>query len=393
MIHGYRTPAARVVRALLLAASLAAAACGRGGAGGEGTAEREEGHAAGEEGVVVLDPAAAEAAGIRVGRADSVLTTGLPVTGTITYDANRVTHIGPRAAGRVVALRADVGQRVRGGAALAILESPEIGQIRAEEREAEALVRIARENHARERRLEEQGITSRKELLEAEAALRRAEAALRSAEERLRVLGAGHGSGGQFALTAPFAGVVVARDVSLGEMAEPADTLFTVADLSRLWIELDVFERDLPRVAAGQPVSVTVASYPGRDFPGRIVHVGDVLDPAKRTVRARVEIPNEETALKPGMFASGRIRVGEGGPVRAAVPQDAVQELEGRKVVFVPGGRPAEFRAVPVEVGEPADGGRVIVRSGIAPGDPVVTAGAFSLRSELARGEIGEHGH
>ncbi len=394
MIHRYRTPAARLVRALLLGASLAATACGRGGgAGDEEATVREETHAAGEGDVVVLDPAAVEAAGIRVGRADSVHTTGLPVTGTITYDANRVTHIGPRAAGRVVALRADVGQRVGGGAALAILESPEIGQIRAEEREARALVRIAGENHARELRLESQGISSRKELLEAEAELRRTEAALRSATERLRVLGAGQGSGGQFALTTPFAGVVVSRDASLGAMAGPTDALFTVADLSRLWIELDIFERDLPRVAAGQPVAVTVASFPGRTFPGRIVYVGDILDPAKRTVHARVEIPNPEAVLKPGMFAGGKIQVGESGPARAAVPQDAVQELEGRKVVFVPGGRPAEFRAVPVEVGEPADAGRVIVLSGLGPGDPVVTAGAFSLRSELAKGEIGEHGH
>ncbi|MCL4866601.1 MAG: efflux RND transporter periplasmic adaptor subunit, partial [Gemmatimonadales bacterium] len=304
-------------------------------------------------------------------------------------------HVGSRADGRLVAVQADLGTRVQRGQALALLESVEVGKIRAEEREAEALLQIAQENHAREQRLAEQGISSRKELLEAEAQLRRAEAALHSAEDRLEVLGASHdhGAGGEFSLVAPFAGVVVARDASLGEMATPADTLFTVADLSEVWIELDIFERDLARVRRGQSVAVMVTAYPSDTFPGRIVYVGDLLDPAKRTVRARVEIPNAGGTLKPGMFATASIQVGGGGPPLAVVPQDAVQTVEGRRVVFVPGDAPGEFRVVPVELGQTIDGDRIVILSGIAPGDRVVTAGAFALRSELSKGEIGEGGH
>lgn len=345
----------------------------------------------GEE--LVLDTTAIRLGGIQVAAAESVSTTGLSVTGTIAYDANRVSHIGSRTNGRIVAMRADLGARVRRGQVLALLESAEVGQIRAEERQAEELVQIARENYAREQRLAEQGISSRKELLDAEAELRRNEAALRSAETQLRVLGAGHGTGGQFGVAAPFAGIVVARDASLGEMAEPTDTLFTVADLSHLWIELDVFERDLARVRAGQPVEITVTAYPGRTFPGKIVYVGDVLDPAKRTVRARVEIVNSDGVLKPGMFATASIQTGAGGPAVAVVPLDAIQDFEGRKVVFVPGDKPGEFRPVPVELGATLDGDRVIIRSGLAPGNHVVTSGAFALRSELGRDEVGEHGH
>lgn len=349
---------------------------------------------AGEE-VVVLDTAAIRLGGIQVRVVDSITTSALLVTGSIMFDADRVSHVGSRSDGRIVAVQADLGARVQRGQALAMLESVEVGQIRAEEREAEALLRIAQENHAREQRLAEQGISSRKELLEAESQLRRAEAALHSAEDRLQVLGASHdhGAGGQFSLVAPFAGVVVARDASLGEMATPADTLFTVADLSGVWIELDIFERDLARVGRGQSVAVMVTAYPGRTFPGRIVYVGDVLDPAKRTVRARVEIPNPESALKPGMFATASIQVGGGGPPLAVVPQDALQMVEGRRVVFVPGDAPGEFQVVPVEVGETIDGDRVIILSGIAPGSRVVTAGAFALRSELSKSEIGEGGH
>ena len=385
----------------LIVVALGVIACGgKGDSGGEkgdtalgkvGEAEHAEGKDSAD--VVVLDSAAVRLGGIQVGEAGTVTTTNLTVTGTITYDANRVSHIGARTDGRVVEVRADLGMRVRRGQALLHLESPQVGQIRAEEREAEALVRIARENFAREQRLEQQGISSRKELLEAEAELRRAEASLQSAEAQLQVLGAGHGTGGHFDIASPFAGVVVARDVSLGEMATPGDTLFTLADLSEVWIELDIFERDLARVRVGQEVVVTTTAYASRTFLGRIVYIGDILDPSKRTVRARVEIPNADGALKPGMFATANIQVGAGGPALVVVPQDAVQEVEQKQVVFVPGDRMGEFRAVPVEVGETLDGGRVVIRSGLQSGARIVVAGAFALRSELAKGEIGEHGH
>ena len=384
-------------RALLLTTSIFAfiSACGDGKKSDEAAESGEEEHAdAAETNVVLLDSAALRIANIGVSPVGTVASTGLRVTGTITYDANRVSHVGPRTEGRIVRIGADVGNRVRGGAVLAILESPEIGQLRAEEREAESLLRIARENYAREKRLEAQGISSRKELLDAEADLRRAEAAVRSGIEKLRVLGAtGRGSGGQYALTAPFAGVVVARDASLGEMANPADQLFTVANLSRVWIELDIYERDLARVRPGQTVEVSTAAYQGRNFPGTIVYVSDVVDPQKRTVRARVEIPNPSGALRPGMFATALIQVGGGGPPTIVVPQSAVQEIEGRPVVFVAGARRGEFQATPVEVGEATEDGRIIILSGLKPGDHIVVTGAFALRSELAKGEIGEHGH
>lgn len=343
--------------------------------------------------VVVLDTSGVRLAGIRIDTTTTITTSGLAVTGTITYDANRVSHIGARTSGRIIALRVALGARVSAGQTLAVLESPTVGQIRSEEREAEELRAIARENFAREQRLAAQGISSRKEMLEAEADLRRTEAALRSAEAQLAALGAGHGTGSEFGLSAPFAGEVVAREASIGEMAEPTDTLFTIADLSRVWIELNVFERDLSRVRVGQTVAVTVTAYPGRTFPGRIVYLGAVLDAARRTVPARVEIPNVKRALKPGMFASASIQVGEGGPPVVVVAQDAIQEVEGKTVVFVPGNKPGEFRTVVVTVGEPVDGRRVTVLSGLTAGARVVVAGAFALRSELAKSEIGEGGH
>ncbi len=386
----HHNPLNPAVLAVALLAALAIPGCGDDGRASETADDHAD---AAPHDVVVLDSAAIAIAGIVVSPAESVATTGLPVTGTIAYDGNRVSHIGPWIDGRIVSLAADIGDRVDGGQTLAILESPEIGQLRADEYEAGVLAAIASENHQRELRLEEQGISSRKELLDAEAALRRAEAALVSARQRLQVLGAGPGEGGRYALTAPFAGVVVTRQASLGEMVNPAARLFTVANLDRLWIDLDIYERDLARVAPGQPVDVTTAAYPGRAFPGRITHVGDIVDATKRAVGARVEIDNADGALKPGMFATALIRIDGSAAVSVAVPIAAVQEVEGRSVVFVLGREAGEFRAHPIEVGEAIEGGRVMVLSGLDPSDPVVTTGAFALRSELARSEIGEAGH
>jgi cobalt-zinc-cadmium efflux system membrane fusion protein len=381
------------------------AGCGGNGGGGpeEGAAPGDTSGAVAPEGtetgthtaseVVMLDTAGVRLAGIRTDTVRTTGTSGLSVTGTITFDADRVSHIGARTEGRVVSMHAAVGAPVRAGQTLAVLESPTVGQIRAQEREAEELREIARENFAREQRLASQGISSRKELLDAEAELRRTEAALRSAEAQLAAFGAGHGTGGQFTLTAPFGGVVVAREVSRGEMASPADTLFTIADLSRVWIELSVFERDLARVRVGQSVAVAVAAYPGRAFPGRIVYLGHVLDAARRTVQARVEVPNRDRALKPGMFSTASIQVGAEGSRTIVVPEEAVQEVEGKTVVFAPGEKPGEFRTMPIELGEPVGNGLVTVRAGLSKGARIVVAGAFALRSELAKSEIGEGGH
>lgn len=370
------------------------AACG--GDVGTPAEDTHEEEAAEGTTTVHLDSATLAVSGVVVGAVEWVAGGTLQVTGRITYDQNRVSHIGPKTQGRVTELMAQEGSRVESGQVLAHLESPEVGSIRAELNEAEALLEIARENYEREERLEAQGISSRRELLDAEAEFRRMQARLRSAQERLRVLGAdSHGEGGHFDVTSPYEGVVVARHAGRGEVVGPEDQLFTVADLSTLWIELDIYERDLRQVREGQLVEVTTAAWPGRVFPGEIVYLGDILDAERRTVRARVEIENVDEAVKPGMFATAGIRMeshGDGSGM-LAVPRNAVQTVEGSIVVWVPTEEPGEFTARMVEPGRELPGGLVEIVRGLDPDAAVVVEGAFTLKSELAKGEFGGHGH
>lgn len=345
-----------------------------------------------EEHVVHLDSVAMAIAGIEVGPALTEQTTGFEVTGRITFDQNRVSHLGPRTAGYVVDILTDLGAEVGPGDLLAILESPEVGTRRADLTEAETVLVIARENHEREERLEAQGISSRKDLLASAAELRRAEAALLRATQRLEALGASEGEGAEFFIRAPFQGVVVERHAVRGEVVGPSDRLFTVAELDRLWIELDIYEADLHRVEEGQRVVVTTAAYPDRTFEGDVAYIADILEPERRTVRARVEVDNQGRALRPGMFATAEIEVPGSLPV-VAVPREAVQTVEGVESVFIPGNVLGEFVVRSVIVGRELSGNRIEILSGLAAGERLVVRGAFTLKSELVEDEFGGHAH
>ncbi len=342
---------------------------------------------------VSIDSAQISEAGIRISAATAVKYSTLRVTGTITYDATRMSHAGTQSGGRVSDIHAELGDRVRKGQMLALLESVEVGATRAELSEAVELAKIAGENYSREQRLAEQGISSRKELLDAEAEYRRQQARVKSAETRLKLLGAGGGAGGQFSLSSPMSGTVVARAVGRGEVVSAQDTLFTVADLSRVWIELNIFERDLGKIQRGQQASITTVAYPGRTFDGKIAFIGATLDSDKRTAVARIEIVNSDGLLKPGMFAEAAIQTAGSGEAMVVLPVDAVQDVGGKTVVFVPGHEAGHFTVQAVEVGEILPNATIVIRKGIAEGAAVVTHGAFVLRSELERDNITGHGH
>jgi cobalt-zinc-cadmium efflux system membrane fusion protein len=178
--------------------------------------------------------------------------------------------------------------------------------------------------------------------------------------------------------------------VTAGETVDPEKTLFTIVNLGSVWVQLSVYSRDLPSIRVGQLVSITTDAVPGRLFTGKIAYVSDTLDQTTRTVKVRCVIPNPGGQLKPQMFVRGRVET----PLQrqtVAIPRDALQNLEGKSVVFVPGDHLGEFVAREVRPGGSVDGLTLIV-SGLSPGERVVTKGAFIVKAQTMKGELG-HSH
>jgi cobalt-zinc-cadmium efflux system membrane fusion protein len=226
----------------------------------------------------------------------------------------------------------------------------------------------------------------------AQQAVTEAEAARTVAVGALKQFAGAEGGTGLM-LRAPVAGTVIDRDVVVGQLADPSKTLFRIGDLSKLWLVAHVFERDAVRVQVGTTGTASFAALPGKTVEGSIVWIGREVETASRTVPVRLEVPNPDGTLRPGMSATVSIRVGETSGRVVAVPLAAVQRVGDRWSVFVPKG-PGTFEVRPVGRGRDL-GGEVEILSGITPGTEVVVDGAFLLKAEFdkARGEGGSHDH
>lgn len=357
---------------------------------------REARAAQAADSVIRLDTAAQRMAGIETLVVSPSSGGVLTANGTITYDANRVSVIASRVEGRISSVRTDLGQVVPAGATLAVVESPEVAQIRGDLEGARVHLDAARRNYEREKRLFEQSITPQKELLQAEADFRSIEADYNSARSRLRAVGAGEGTGATFGLVTSLAGTIVERNASPGQLVGPAADLFTVADLSHVWITVDVYEGDLARVRIGAPAAVVPAALPNGAFRGHVTYAGGVVDPASHTFKVRVELPNPGLELRPGMFAQVQIQTPSGGSGASAssfvVPEVAVQEVAGRPVVFVAASRAGEYTMRTVTTAAGAGSGKIVITTGLRGGERIVTKGAFQLKAELTKSSFSEEG-
>ena len=343
--------------------------------------------------IVVLDSAQVRSAGLTYVTVQALAPDTLRLTGSVTFDPARLSHVGPRLQGRIIRVVVETGSTVSAGDTLAVLDSPELGAAQASWFATSVEREVARQNSERAERLFRDGIVSERRRLEAEGEYRQAQGRLAAAERALAALGAEPDSTASsiFVLRAPFRGVVSDKHATIGEVVGPDARLFTVGDPSRLWIILDLYESDLPRVVVDAPVFLTTEAYPGRRFTAHVAYVGATVDTMSRTVKIRVEIPNLDGALKPGMFARADLVLVDGGePI--GVPQQAIQSVEGRTVVFVPSGE-GRFRITPVVTGSPRAGGWVEVREGLTEGDTVVAAGSFALKADLEKESFGEEGH
>ncbi len=339
----------------------------------------------GEEGRVELSEVALENAGIAVAAVETREVTagpaGATVPGQVEFDPARVTLVSPRTSGRLERLTVVEGNQVRSGQPLAYVLSPAFLTAQSDFvhalRRAELLAGTDDEEGARSL---------------AEAARRRL--LLLGADDRvIDRLVEGREPLDLLPITAPFAGSIIEAHTLTGAAVEAGSPIFTLADLSVVNVVAEVPERSLGALRRGQTGRVELSAYPGQPLEGTVDRIAEALDPETRTARAILRVPNPRGLLRPGMFATVRLGPAADGPgeTRPVVPESAVVTDGSARYVFVEV-EPRAFEQRAVEV-EPLGNGYVVVMSGLEDGERVVVEGAFTLKSELAKGEFGGHHH
>jgi cobalt-zinc-cadmium efflux system membrane fusion protein len=323
---------------------------------------------------------------------------------TVVPDHHATADITALVRGRVVDVYADLGQQVKGGDLLAILYSSDLGIAQSAYLKAGAKLYVAERAYERAKMLLQEKVIGLAESQRRQGDMLSLRAEKREAEDRLRLLGMSEEQITKLnneqkivsyvPITAPFEGRVIARNLTKGEVVEVTEKLFTVADLSKVWVLANIPEKDITfiRADAGtdkagveQLVEVLLTAYPGEVFYGKVTYVGDVLDVATRTMNLRLELPNPHRKLKPEMYATIRVHsLPEPGVLM--VPEAAVQRERDRRFVFIQ--RDAQtFEARDIKVGE-SNGEVVKVLEGLQEGEPVVVKGAYVLKSELLSDQI-----
>jgi cobalt-zinc-cadmium efflux system membrane fusion protein len=304
---------------------------------------------------------------------------------------------------------ADLGQRVARGDPILWIESAELGRLHEAYIRSLSELRAASRSYERAKKLAEAKAISTGELQSREAGYLSIVAGVEAGERSLLLFGEDHseiqrlrsqveaGSSPsvqgppRIAVRAPFEGRVLDRRVTPGTLVEAMQPLATLADLTKVWIFLQVYEKDLAQIRSGLAVRIRAEAYPDDTFPGAVDFVGGVVDEASRTIRVRATVPNPSEKLRPGMFVKAQVLVPnpkEEGRTVLVVPQGALQTLEGRPHVFVEAA-PGRFVRRVVETGHTFEGFTEIL-AGVRAGEKVVTEGSFVLKSEFARAELAE---
>jgi cobalt-zinc-cadmium efflux system membrane fusion protein len=310
-------------------------------------------------------------------------------SGRVTFDDQRVAHVYSPVTGRVAKIDAALGQRVKKGQPLAVIQSPDIGQASSDLGKADADLIAAEHDFKRKKDLFDSHAASAADYEAAEDNYRKAKAEKDRAYQKaflLRAGGVDTVSQG-YTLAAPIEGEVIARNLSPGIEVQgqysggTAVELFTVGELDRVWVLADVFEMDLARIKVGARVTVKVVAYPGKLFEGKVDWVSGALDPSTRTARVRCTFENADRLLKPEMYATVQISVEERKAL--AVPKGAVLRLGEQTVVFVQTGSTADgklkFERLPIAVDEGEGSSWLPVTHGLEKGQKVVVAGAILL--------------
>jgi membrane fusion protein, heavy metal efflux system len=360
------------------------------GAGSEGTAEAVE---------VTLTPEAIERAGIKTavvqpGQGSEVLS----VPATVMSNAYRDTKVNALVGGVVRQVSAELGARVARDQPLAAIFSAELAESQMKYLSMRAMLEADHQKLERTRKLLELGAASRQELEETVAVHTAHETELGAARQRLLLLGLPDDRiarltdasqvAAEVTVRAPAAGVVIARSVNPGQVISPGQEMFVVTDLTTVWVVGDLYERDLSLVRVGTPATISIPAAPQTRLRGQVSYIDPRVDPAARTAKVRVEVPNSNQALRLGMFVSLEFQAGSD-QRRLMVPRAAVQAVGDRSVVYVVmNDGEGRFIERPVTLGPPV-GAFFPVLDGLRPGERVVTEGSFFLRAEATRTRSG----
>lgn len=380
-------------RALLLSTLVSAGALLLSACGDKSPAKPAEASAQADPLSVVIKPEMANQFKVSPLQMQEV-TPWLEISGRIEANDRSVTRIGAAVTGRVTEVLAEVGDRVQRGQALARVASSELTSAQMGYLKAHSAASQAERAVERARQLIQADVIGSAELQrrESESAVARAE--LRAAGDQLRLMGLPQDAIDRLkdqgtlhpvaAVSATLAGVVIERKVSHGQVAQPGDHLFTVADLDTVWVVGALPEQTARSVQTGQTVMIEVPALGNRSLSGKIVHVGDTVSPETRSVTIRTQVSNPQRDLKPQMLATMRVR---GGTQQSlAVPAQAVVRENDRDHVFVRTA-PQRFHLTPVELGPAQDKVRPVIK-GLNAGAEVVTEGAFHMNNERKRAEL-----
>ncbi|HEX2056714.1 MAG TPA: efflux RND transporter periplasmic adaptor subunit [Nitrospiraceae bacterium] len=319
----------------------------------------------------------------------------LILAGKIAYGEDRYSKISSPLQGRVVEVRAHLGDRVKVGDTLLVIDSPDITQAYSEFVKEASELEYATRAYELAKELYQTKALALKDLKQAENDVIKARAEFRRSKEQLLSLRVPRAEldkplaqqriTSRFEMKSPLSGTVVERTVTPGQSvsADAGQVLFTIADLDRLQVVADVYERDLALVKVSQVARVSVEAYPGTDFAAVVASIGDVVDPNTRTIKVRAWVDNQDHRLKPEMFARLRLDVGDANPF-LAIPKESVVEVDGKYFVYLVEA-PDKYVKREVRVSN-VSSDMVRVLEGLAPGQRIVTKGAVLVKGQEVKG-------
>ena len=351
--------------------------------------------------------------GIVVGTATKQdIASKITIPGVIALNQNKTAHISSFVKGKVVSLSSDLGDRVNKKQILVTINSPDFVQAQATFLQARAKLNLSRQDVKRAKMLLQEKAIEQKEYLRREAGHAELSTEYGAAESILHSYGIEHEqiqelikkcdslvekgelcelADPNLCILSPVEGTVIFRNVIVGEHVEPQKILFTVSHLNTLWAHLDAYEKDLPYISKESEVTIKSPLYPEKEFTGKIAYISDLVDEKLRTIKIRIEVKNDDGLLKPNMYIQGNVENRQTEKKMLAIPEEAVQNINGEKIVFVLEEELEEenvFAVIHVELGEKIGNKRIITK-GLEEGEKIVIKGAFNLKAELTKQSFG----